>query len=1468
MYGRVVNGERPTFGLYFRFQRTSFSFIVFLIVAITPLTQVESLTQEYVCNNIDIRNSVAHFRKLENCTVVEGYLQILLLDNSDEKDYENLSFPKLREVTGYLLLYRAFGLRSLDRLFPNLAVIRGYILFHNYALVIFEMFQLKEIGLKSLTNIVRGSVRIEKNPSLCYVDTVNWDNIAKAGAGNHFIKSNHNPRDCPNTCTGTGTGGYHLAVENPVGNTNNDRAAYCWNAQHPQKICGSECENKNLTCMQTNASHCCHHECLGGCTGTEATDCIECRHVLFQGRCMRECPINTYKYKNRRCVTESECRKMPKDSLYNSNEDELIYWKPLDGECRPDCPQGYNEHKTNKHYCVKCKGRCPKVCPGGILTNVASAQRLRGCTHINGSLEIQIQGGSNITAELEENLRDVQEISGFLKIARSFPLVSLNFLKNLEMIRGENLEIKDYSFLVLENENLKELWDWTNKPKTLTILNGKIFFHFNSKLCLSKINDLKKYANVTMDWDDRDVSPSSNGDRVACDLSEMNITILGMTSTSAVFQWMNFRHSMLDRRSLLGYVIYYREAPTMNVSMYDGHDACGSNIWKTADVEAPHNNKSIGYLLTGLKPFTQYALYLRTYTTTSGQKGAHSKIIYFVTEPDTPMLPVSPEAHSNGHNQIIIKWKPPKKPHGNVTHYIVEGNRVAESQMFINQRDYCLEPITYLDLKKSPFDDLEDRGKERAANDTDYRQEGKGSEKCCPCSKTRLSLSEEHEDVEFQIHFEDFLQNTLYKKNPQSVMREKSRSRRSLRPNNGKPNKNHLLATPPVPDDERRNGSVGNNSYPPSNIPDKFRKVVYHNTYLIVNGLHHFTEYTIEIIACQEEGKKVRTRSLCSSKALTTARTLKLGGADDIDANTIRVKTENATSGSIYIKWEEPKDPNGLIVSYSIEYKRMNVENYKPEAICITQLQYRQLNGSILNELHPGNYSLRLRATSLADNGNWTLPIYFQIPETKGNPTIMAILIALPIILGVVLLSAVVIVVFKKRNEANLLNATIYASVNPEYMSAVYEPDEWEVPREKIALLKELGQGSFGMVYEGEARDLEEGKPVIKCAVKTVNENATTRERIEFLQEASVMKAFNCHHVVKLLGVVAKCHPPLVVMELMANGDLKSYLRSHRPNVEDNNGFQPPTLKQILQMAIEIGDGMAYLAAKKFVHRDLAARNCMVAEDLTVKIGDFGMTRDIYETDYYRKGGKGLLPVRWMAPESLKDGVFTSQSDVWSYGVVLWEMATLASQPYQGLSNEQVLKYVINDGIMEKPENCPDRLYALMKLCWAKNPKARPTFTELIEILLPDVNERFKKVSFYFTQYQQMCLQETDVDQVDTATPATPLKSQGAWDESSLASHDNSDEEMDIRYFPSVKIVQDKEKKTLPLDTLDKESVEESNCRTDQSSEDNSKGLSIHSNEGSKGISDDSKSSKVSNLSNGSLANGNIPYPAGRTSVC
>ncbi|XP_039202731.1 insulin receptor-like [Crotalus tigris] len=326
--------------------------------------------------------------------------------------------------------------------------------------------------------------------------------------------------------------------------------------------------------------------------------------------------------------------------------------------------------------------------------------------------------------------------------------------------------------------------------------------------------------------------------------------------------------------------------------------------------------------------------------------------------------------------------------------------------------------------------------------------------------------------------------------------------------------------------------------------------------------------------------------------------------------------------------------------------------------------------------------------------------------------------------------------VFIKKRQTEGPTGLLYASSNPEYLSAsdVYIPDEWEVPREKIALLQELGQGSIGMAYEGIAKDIVKGEAETRVAVKTVNETASLRERIEFLNEASVMKGFSCHHVVSLLGVVSKGQPTLVVMELMAHGDLKSCLRSLRPDAENNPGRPPPTLQEMIQMAAEIADGMAYLNAKKFVHRDLAAQNCMVAEDSTVKIGDFGMTRDIYETDYYRKGGKGLLPVRWMAPESLKNGVFTACSDVWSFGVVLWEISSLAEQPYQGLSNEQVLKFVMDGGCLEWPENCSERLHNLMQMCWQYNSKMRPAFIEIIEMLKDDLHLTFREVSFFYSE--------------------------------------------------------------------------------------------------------------------------------------
>lgn len=210
---------------------------------------------------------------------------------------------------------------------------------------------------------------------------------------------------------------------------------------------------------------------------------------------------------------------------------------------------------------------------------------------------------------------------------------------------------------------------------------------------------------------------------------------------------------------------------------------------------------------------------------------------------------------------------------------------------------------------------------------------------------------------------------------------------------------------------------------------------------------------------------------------------------------------------------------------------------------------------------------------------------------------------------------------------------------------------------------------------------------------QTLRKGATEQEKAEFLQEAQLMSNFRHEHILQLLGVCLDNDPNFIIMELMESGDLLSYLRISRPLIYSSNAL---TLLDLLAMCVDVARGCRYLEEMHFVHRDLACRNCLVSSDdpatRTVKIGDFGLARDIYKNDYYRKEGEGLLPVRWMSPESLVDGVFTCQSDVWAFGVLIWEILTLGQQPYPARSNLEVLHYVRNGGRLGRPSNCPEEL--------------------------------------------------------------------------------------------------------------------------------------------------------------------------------
>ncbi|ROJ78752.1 Proto-oncogene tyrosine-protein kinase ROS [Anabarilius grahami] len=213
---------------------------------------------------------------------------------------------------------------------------------------------------------------------------------------------------------------------------------------------------------------------------------------------------------------------------------------------------------------------------------------------------------------------------------------------------------------------------------------------------------------------------------------------------------------------------------------------------------------------------------------------------------------------------------------------------------------------------------------------------------------------------------------------------------------------------------------------------------------------------------------------------------------------------------------------------------------------------------------------------------------------------------------------------------------------------------------------------------------------------------------------------FNHPNILRLLGVCLLNEPHYLILELMEGGDLRSYLRGARPT---NTRKELLNLTSLLDISLDAATGCAYLERMHFVHRDIAARNCLVSfrsftdPERIVKIGDFGLARDVYKNDYYRKKGEGLLPVRWMSPESLTDGIFNKYSDVWAFGVLLWEIMTLGKLPYPTYTNHEVLSHINTGGRLPSPAGCPQRLYNLMMSCWSKEPTERPNFQCLEETL-------------------------------------------------------------------------------------------------------------------------------------------------------
>ncbi|XP_017329813.1 hepatocyte growth factor receptor isoform X2 [Ictalurus punctatus] len=285
-----------------------------------------------------------------------------------------------------------------------------------------------------------------------------------------------------------------------------------------------------------------------------------------------------------------------------------------------------------------------------------------------------------------------------------------------------------------------------------------------------------------------------------------------------------------------------------------------------------------------------------------------------------------------------------------------------------------------------------------------------------------------------------------------------------------------------------------------------------------------------------------------------------------------------------------------------------------------------------------------------------------------------------------------------------------------------------------------IGRGHFGCVFHGTLLEPDGQKQ--HCAVKSLNRITDIEEVSQFLKEGIIMKDFSHANVLSLLGI---CLPsegsPLVVLPYMKHGDLRNFIRdeSHNPTVKDLMGF-----------GLQVAKGMEYLASKKFVHRDLAARNCMLDESYTVKVADFGLARDVYDKEYYSVHNKSgvKLPVKWMALESLQTHKFTTKSDVWSFGVLLWELMTRGAPPYSDVNSFDITVFLLQGRRLLQPEFCPDALYNVMIECWHPKPERRPTFSELVS--------RISAIFSSFSGEHYILLNTTYVN-IDKMTPYPSL---------------------------------------------------------------------------------------------------------------
>ncbi|XP_074200229.1 ephrin type-A receptor 5 isoform X10 [Camelus bactrianus] len=493
---------------------------------------------------------------------------------------------------------------------------------------------------------------------------------------------------------------------------------------------------------------------------------------------------------------------------------------------------------------------------------------------------------------------------------------------------------------------------------------------------------------------------------------------------------------------------------------------------------------------------------------------------------------------------------------------------------------------------------------------------------------------------------------------------------------------------------------------------------------------------------CSAEGEWLVPIGKCMCKAGYEEK----NGTCQAPSPVTNVKKGKIAKNSISLSWQEPDRPNGIILEYEIKYfekdqetsytiikskeTTITAEGLKPASVYVFQIRARTAAGY-------GVFSRRFEFE--------TIPVFAASSDQSQIP-----IIAVSVTVGVILLAVVIGFLLSGSccdcgcGRASSLCAVAHPSLiwRCGYSKAKQDPEEekmhfhnghiklpgvrtyidphtYEDPNQAvhefakeieascITIERVIGAGEFGEVCSGRLK--LPGKRELPVAIKTLKVGYTEKQRRDFLGEASIMGQFDHPNIIHLEGVVTKSKPVMIVTEYMENGSLDTFLKK-------NDGQF--TVIQLVGMLRGIAAGMKYLSDMGYVHRDLAARNILINSNLVCKVSDFGLSRvleDDPEAAYTTRGGK--IPIRWTAPEAIAFRKFTSASDVWSYGIVMWEVVSYGERPYWEMTNQDVIKAVEEGYRLPSPMDCPAALYQLMLDCWQKDRNSRPKFDEIVSML-------------------------------------------------------------------------------------------------------------------------------------------------------